>query len=204
MIGHTRLVVAVALGLFAWSLSADAQQPARVAQVGILSDESPLLAAKTFEPFAQGLRDLGWVEGQNIAFERRYADDNYEILPSLAAELVRLPPDVILAIGTPAARAAKAATSDNPCRLCADFRSHRPGPHSRACAAGRESHRLKRAGARARRETAGIARHGGPGCQARGRPLGSGFPVRRPRTQRGGRRCSALEPGAHSSGGAEP
>jgi putative ABC transport system substrate-binding protein len=73
-----------------------------------------LLAAKTFEPFAQGLRDLGWVEGQNIAFERRYADDNYEILPSLAAELVRLPPNVILAIGTPAARAAKAATQTIP------------------------------------------------------------------------------------------
>jgi len=46
---------------------------ANVPRVGILSDESPQVGAKTFEPFAQGLRDLGRIEGQNISFERRYA-----------------------------------------------------------------------------------------------------------------------------------
>jgi putative ABC transport system substrate-binding protein len=113
-VGETRLIIAFALGLFAWSLSADAQQPTRVARIGILSDEGSSLAAKTFEPFAQGLRDLGYMEGQNIAFERRYAEGKNEILPSFAAELVRLQPDVILAIGTPAARAAKTATQTIP------------------------------------------------------------------------------------------
>src|SRR6266851_5024834 len=106
----TRFVAAIALGLLAWSLAADAQQPTKVPRIGILSDESRLLATKSFEPFAQGLRDLGYIEGQNIAFERRYAEGNNEILPDLAADLVRLQPDVILARGTAAARAAKVAT----------------------------------------------------------------------------------------------
>jgi putative tryptophan/tyrosine transport system substrate-binding protein len=113
-IGRTRLILALALGLFAWSVSADAQQPTGVPRVGILSDYSPLLAAKSVEPFVQGLRDLGYVEGQNIAFEYRHGDLNNEILPSLAAELVRLQPQVILAVGTPAAQAAKGATQTIP------------------------------------------------------------------------------------------
>ncbi len=113
-IGQTRLIVALAVGLFACSLAATAQQPAKVARVGILSDESPMLGANSFEAFAQGLRDLGWVEGQSIAFERRYAAEKNEVLPSLAAELVGLQPDVILAIGTRAARAAKSTTQTIP------------------------------------------------------------------------------------------
>src|SRR6266851_5605521 len=113
-IGQVRLVVALALGLFACSLSAGAQQPTRVPRVGVLSDEGPLLGATSFEPFAQGLRDLGYIEGQNIAFEYRYAEGKSDVLPSLAAELVSLQPDVILAIGTGAARAAKSATQTTP------------------------------------------------------------------------------------------
>jgi putative ABC transport system substrate-binding protein len=113
-IGRTKLILALALGLFAWPLSADAQQPTRIPRVGVLSDEGSSLAAKTLEPFAQGLRDLGYVEGQNITFERRYAEEKNEILPGLAAELARLQPEVILAIGTPAARAAKIATQTIP------------------------------------------------------------------------------------------
>jgi putative ABC transport system substrate-binding protein len=114
VIGPTRLLFALALGLFAWSLSAIAQQPTNVARVAILSDESPSLGATTFAPFAQGLRDLGYIEGQNVAFERRYAAEKNEILPNLAADLVGLQPDVILAIGTRAARAAKGATQTIP------------------------------------------------------------------------------------------
>jgi putative ABC transport system substrate-binding protein len=110
--GLTRLVVALAI--FGWSLAAHAQQPVKVPRIGILSDETPS-QAKFFEPaFAAGLRDLGWIEGQNIAFERRYAAENYEMLPSLAAELVRLQPDLILAIGTAPTRAAKIATRTIP------------------------------------------------------------------------------------------
>ncbi len=113
-IRRTEFIAALALLLFARPLAVDTQQPAKVPRVGILSDESPLLGAKAFEPFAQGLRDLGWAEGQNIAFERRYAEETTEVLPNLAAELVGLQPDVILAVGTPAAQAAKTATQTIP------------------------------------------------------------------------------------------
>ena len=114
-VGLARLVVAVSLGLFAWSPLANAQPSTKVPRVGILSDETPALAAKLFEPpLAEGLRDLGWVEAQNIAFERRYAAEEYDTLPSLAAELVQLHPDVILTIGTGAARAAKTTTKTIP------------------------------------------------------------------------------------------
>jgi len=111
-IGQTVLIVVLALGFVAWSPSADAQQPAKI--VSILSDESPSLGAITFEPFAQGLRDLGWAEGQNVTIERRYAEGNSEALSSLAGDLVGLRPDVILAIGTLAARAAQSATQTIP------------------------------------------------------------------------------------------
>jgi putative ABC transport system substrate-binding protein len=107
-------VVAFAFGLLAWPLWADAQQTSRIPQLAILSDEKPSVGAKHLEPFVQGLLDQGWVEGQNITIERRYAEHRYEALPDLAAELVRLQPDVILAIGTGAARAAKGATQTIP------------------------------------------------------------------------------------------
>jgi putative ABC transport system substrate-binding protein len=107
-------VIIVALGLFLWSFSAPAQQSPKVPLVGILTDEALPLAAKSLEPFAQGLRDLGWIEGHNITFARRSAAEKYETLPSLAAELVGLQPDVILATGTLAARAAKRATQTIP------------------------------------------------------------------------------------------
>jgi putative tryptophan/tyrosine transport system substrate-binding protein len=112
-IGRTRLIVALTLGLLGWSLSVDAQQPKKVPRIGILSDETPSLGT-TFGLIADGLRSLGYVEGQNIAFERRYAEGKNEILPSLAGELVRLEPDVIVAIGTAATRAAKIASETIP------------------------------------------------------------------------------------------
>jgi putative ABC transport system substrate-binding protein len=73
------------------------------------------LAAKLYEPpFTLGLQELGWVVGENVAIEGRYSEGKGELLPSLAADLVRLKPDVILAVGTPAARAAKSATDTIP------------------------------------------------------------------------------------------
>jgi putative tryptophan/tyrosine transport system substrate-binding protein len=89
-------------------------QPTSIRRVGILSDESASLGAITFQPFAQRLRDIGYIEGRDIAFERRYAGGDAEALESFAAELVRLQPDVIFAIGTPAAQAAKSATQRIP------------------------------------------------------------------------------------------
>jgi putative tryptophan/tyrosine transport system substrate-binding protein len=112
-IGRTKLIVALVLGLCGWSLSASAEQPTKVPRVGILSDEIRS-SVEWYEPFAQGLSDLGYVEGRNIVFDRRYAEGKIEVLPTLATELIRNQPDVILAIGTPATRAAKSATETIP------------------------------------------------------------------------------------------
>ena len=107
-------IVTLTLNLLAVPLTAHAQQPTQVSRVGYLSDESSSLGFASFEPFAQGLRELEYLEGRNIVFEHRYAEGKAEGLPSLAADLVRLKVDVIVAVGTPATRAAKNATETIP------------------------------------------------------------------------------------------
>ena len=86
----------------------------KVPLIGILSDETPALAPRSFEPFSQGLRDLGWIDGQNVTFERRSSNGKDEVLSPLATELARLQPDIILSVGTPATRAAERATQTIP------------------------------------------------------------------------------------------
>ena len=97
------------LGVAAASpLAARAQQPPRIPRIGII-DDSPI-----WDAFRQGLRDLGYVEGQNIAFEYRHADGLPDRLAEVAAELVRRLVDVIAVYGTPPARAVKQATTTIP------------------------------------------------------------------------------------------
>ena len=103
-------IVMLILSLLAVPRAADAQPPMKVPRVGYLSDESSSLGFASFEPIAQGLRELGYLEGHNIVFEHRYAEGKTEALPGLAADLVRLKVDVIVAVGTSATRAAKNAT----------------------------------------------------------------------------------------------
>jgi putative tryptophan/tyrosine transport system substrate-binding protein len=91
-----------------WPLAAGAQQPAKIPRVGII-DEAPMWNA-----FRQGLRDLGYMEGQNIAFDYRYANGVPERLAQAAAELVRLPVDVIATFGTPPTVAAMRSTTTIP------------------------------------------------------------------------------------------
>jgi putative ABC transport system substrate-binding protein len=104
--------LAAALALLAAPLAAPAQQsPGKTARIGLLFFvTSPSLD----EAFRQGLRELGYVEGQNIAIEYRSAEGKVERLPGLAAELVRLKVDVIVAASPPATEAAKRATSTIP------------------------------------------------------------------------------------------
>ena len=114
MIGQ-RLAFTITLllgGLFSPS-AAEAQQAAKVARIGYLATN---LAAGSHvaEGFRQGLRDLGYVEGRNVVIEYRAAEGKWDRLPALAAELVALKVDVILASGTPAAMAAKRATRTIP------------------------------------------------------------------------------------------
>ncbi len=92
-------------------ISAHAQR-AGVAVVGVLSPEGPKTG--NVDGLVQGLRDLGYVEGRNIRFEYRWAEGNFERLPELAADLVRLPADVIVAFVTQATEAAKKQTSTIP------------------------------------------------------------------------------------------
>src|SRR6266508_3416986 len=105
------LVVALILPLALAVLAAPAQQPpGKTARIGLLGDVPPFLD----EAFRQGLRELGYLEGQNIAIEHRFPDWKYERLPGLAAELVRLKVDVIVAAFPPATQAAKQATRTIP------------------------------------------------------------------------------------------
>jgi len=94
----------------AWPLAARAQQ--KLARIGFLRQAGP--HAKQFEAFRDGLRAAGYVEGQNIVIEQRYAAGAYDRLSALAAELVRANVDVIVVDGTAAAKACKAATTTIP------------------------------------------------------------------------------------------
>jgi putative ABC transport system substrate-binding protein len=99
-------------GAVAWPLAARAQQAMRV--VGFLGGAAPAGYAVLIEAFRSGLRDHGYIEGQNIRIEYRWAQTQYENLPALAADLVRRKVDVIVTQGTPAALAAKQATTTIP------------------------------------------------------------------------------------------
>jgi putative ABC transport system substrate-binding protein len=98
------------------ALAADVRARGHVARIGILSAASQSLMAqfRVFDPFLQQLHDLGYVEGRNFVFEYRLAEGKPERLPGLAAELVRLNVDVILASGPAAARAARDVTATIP------------------------------------------------------------------------------------------
>src|SRR5712691_4583318 len=99
-------------GLFS-PVAAGAQQAAKIARIGYLSGN---LASNPHprEAFIQGLRDLGYIEGRNVVIEYRDVEGKYERLPALAAELVALKVDVLLAGGTPQPLAAKRATRTIP------------------------------------------------------------------------------------------
>jgi putative ABC transport system substrate-binding protein len=101
-------IALAALGVL--PLAVEAQQGAKVARIGYLSSSSGV-NSYTDDAVRQGLRDLGYVEGRNVLIELRDAEGRLERLPALAAELVALKVDVIVAPGTPAALAAKQATS---------------------------------------------------------------------------------------------
>ena len=108
------LLLALGSVLLAPCSPAQAQQPKKVARVGFLAPATRTGYQHLTDPFLQGLRELGYVEGQNIVIEYRWADGNFERLPELAAELVRLKVDVIVAAVTQASLAAKNATATIP------------------------------------------------------------------------------------------
>ncbi len=102
------LIGTLTLGLFAVSPRAGAQEPEKVYRIGYLGQ------IRVSNNFRKGLRELGYIEGQNIVIEGRFSKGKRELFPELAAELVRLRVDLILAVGVYAVRAAKQATRTIP------------------------------------------------------------------------------------------
>jgi putative ABC transport system substrate-binding protein len=116
MISRRTFLATVASGVLLVPLAAGAQQAGKVWRIGYLSSQSAASAGRvSFDAFRQGLRDLGYFEGQNIVIESRWADGYYERLPTLAKELVSLNLDLIVSAGgDPTVRAVKAATTTVP------------------------------------------------------------------------------------------
>jgi putative ABC transport system substrate-binding protein len=112
--------LALTATLFALCLPAEAQQAAKIPRIGYLSAASASEVAFRTEPFRQGLRELGYVEGKNIVIEYRYGEGKFERLPALAAELAHLKVDIIVTAGPSATRPAKDATSTIPIVMTQD------------------------------------------------------------------------------------
>jgi putative ABC transport system substrate-binding protein len=111
-----KALIGLALGsiLFVVGLTAQAQQPTKVARIGYLSAGDPVSRGDRIEALRQGLKELGYIEGKNIFIEYRFAEAKSDRLPELARDLVRLKVDIIFAGGNPATEAAKNATQTIP------------------------------------------------------------------------------------------
>jgi putative ABC transport system substrate-binding protein len=110
----TKLSLVVAVCILAAPLAGEAQPAGKVYRIGYLSAQSPSAEAAHLDPFRQALRDLGYVEGQNIDIEYRFAEGKLDRLAGFASELVRLNVDVMITGGTPGTRAALRATRTIP------------------------------------------------------------------------------------------
>jgi putative ABC transport system substrate-binding protein len=111
--------ILVVVILLAVGVTAEAQQPGKIPRIGFLGNSTAALEENLVEPFRQGLRDLGYVEGKNILVEYRWAEGKYERFPTLIAELVAQKVDIIVTAGTPASLAVKKAAPSIPLVMAA-------------------------------------------------------------------------------------
>jgi putative ABC transport system substrate-binding protein len=109
-----RLLAALVYSILTVPFQADGQQAQKVPKIGFLWIGSPGAPSPLIEAFENGLRNLGWVQGENMTIEYRYAEGKAERFPDLAAELVHLPVEVIVAPPAPATLASKTATTTIP------------------------------------------------------------------------------------------
>lgn len=114
MTGRRAFIGVVAQGLLAMPLAARAQPTSKIRRIGMLGSGTLAAAGTLIETVRQGLRELGWTEGQNITIDYRFADGRFDRLPELAGELVRLQPDLIISVPTVATVAASKATKSIP------------------------------------------------------------------------------------------
>lgn len=111
---RSAFVAAVAAGLAILALSGVAVPAAKTARVGVMFTTNPSAAGHILVGLKEGLAELGWVEGRNLVLELRWAEGKAKQFPVIAAELLRLKVDVLVASSTPAAKAARAATTTTP------------------------------------------------------------------------------------------
>ena len=109
-----REVITLLGGAAAWPIEARAQQAAKTARIGFLGADTQSGIESRLERFRAGLRDLGYVEGDNVLIDFRWAEGNYARLAEFAGELVRLKVDLLVTYGTPGTLAAKQATTTVP------------------------------------------------------------------------------------------
>jgi putative tryptophan/tyrosine transport system substrate-binding protein len=114
MVNRRRFLLTSLAGMLPAPLAAEAQQAGKVYRVGFLSNGWSTASRQFVAAFREGLRELAWVEGQNLVIEYRWAEGKSDRLPDLTAELVRLRVDVLVASGAAATRAAKEATTTTP------------------------------------------------------------------------------------------
>jgi len=108
------MIFTIALGILCTPFAAIAQTESKLPLIGYLEFGSAAPGTPYIEAFRQGMRDLGWIDGKNVALVVRYANGKHDLLPELAAELVSLNADVIFASSTPAALAAQSAAPTTP------------------------------------------------------------------------------------------
>jgi len=114
MMNRRLFLQTVSMSLFPALFVTEAQLAEKVYRIGVLSTTGPEQENVIWADLRGRLRERGWVEGRNLAIEWRYAEAKYERLPALAAELVRLEPDLIMARGGPGAAATMRATATIP------------------------------------------------------------------------------------------
>ena len=107
-------ILGIAGSAATWPLAARAQQSAGKVRIGFLGSATAAGSAKAIDQLRTGLRELGYVEGQNVVIEFRWADERYDRLPRLVRELIATPVDLLITHGTPGTRAARQATSTIP------------------------------------------------------------------------------------------
>ena len=112
--GPDRYVLVVLALLFALGLPTRAQTQARVRRIGFLGNSTPALEENLIDPFREGLRALGYIEGNNVVIEYRWAEGKYERFPALIAELIASKVELIVTAGTPASIAVKKAATNVP------------------------------------------------------------------------------------------